>query len=306
MQIFSKNLKRFRVAKHMTQEQAAEALGVSMQTVSRWECSTTLPDVAMLPRIAALYCVTIDDLYKETSFAYDNYAQRLGSVYEATRKPEDFLRADMEYRKLLSSGQYTADDLRLYGILHQYMMRYCIEKTAELFDRVIQQGPDQDPSIYWRVTRQKISFLHAIGRNRESIDEFLPLVEAGSSNLDEWICLIQAYQFADDYETAWSWAKKAAEKFPENALLHIYSGDLCKEMKRYEEAFFHWKRALALEPEWMDAAYSMGFCYEEMGEYASAYDVWCAIADNLSSRGFDSETNWPRDLAKRCKERLGQ
>ena len=72
MTVFTKNLKRLRIAKNMTQEQAAEALGVSTQTVSRWECNTTLPDVTILPKIAALYCVTIDDLYKETSTAYDN------------------------------------------------------------------------------------------------------------------------------------------------------------------------------------------------------------------------------------------
>ncbi|MBE6922473.1 MAG: helix-turn-helix domain-containing protein [Ruminococcaceae bacterium] len=63
MTVFSKNLKRFRMAKNMTQEQAAEALGVSTQTVSRWECNTTLPDVTILPKIASLYCVTIDDLF---------------------------------------------------------------------------------------------------------------------------------------------------------------------------------------------------------------------------------------------------
>ena len=113
MTVFSKNLKRFRVAKNMTQEQAAEALGVSTQTVSRWECNTTLPDVTILPKIAALYCVTIDDLYRESSVAYDNYAQRLGCVFEASLKPEDFLRADMEYRKLLRSENYTTEDLRL-------------------------------------------------------------------------------------------------------------------------------------------------------------------------------------------------
>ena len=96
MTVFSKNLKRFRVAKNMTQEQAAEALGVSTQTVSRWECGTTLPDVAMLPEIARLYGVTIDDLYQETSIAYENYASRLCSVYEATRQPEDYHRAELE------------------------------------------------------------------------------------------------------------------------------------------------------------------------------------------------------------------
>lgn len=63
MTTFCKNLKRFRLAKNLTQEQVAQALGVSAQSVSRWECNTTLPDVTMLPKIAGLYCVTIDALF---------------------------------------------------------------------------------------------------------------------------------------------------------------------------------------------------------------------------------------------------
>ena len=48
---FSKNLKKLRLQKKLTQEQAAEVLGVSTQTISRWECNTTLPDVMLLPEI---------------------------------------------------------------------------------------------------------------------------------------------------------------------------------------------------------------------------------------------------------------
>ena len=304
MTVFSKNLKRFRVAKNMTQEQAAEALGVSTQTVSRWECNTTLPDVTILPKIAALYCVTIDDLYKETSMAYDNYAQRLGSVFEASRKHEDFMQAYVEYQKLLKSGEYTTEDLRLYGILHQYMMQVCRDKAEEIFDRVIRKGPAEDPETYWSVRRQRGYFLWEIGRNQENIDEFLPLAEAGSSELQEWICLIQAYTFAEDYDAAWKWVKKAETKFPESAILHIYAGDLLRAMKRYEEAFPHWKRALEMEPQWCDSAYSMASCYKEMGDWANACAVYTQIADDLERRGFDAEVNWPRTLALKCREKL--
>ena len=157
----------YRKAKNMTQEQAAEAIGVSAQTISRWECNTTLPDVTILPRIATLYGVTIDDLYKETSMAYDNYAQRLGSVFEASLKPEDFIRADMEYQKLLKTEGYTTEDLRLYGILYQHMMYVCIKKTEEIFNRVIEKGVEADPQTYWAVQRQKGYFLWEIGRNQE-------------------------------------------------------------------------------------------------------------------------------------------
>ena len=212
MTVFSKNLKRLRLAKNMTQEQAAEALSVSTQTVSRWECNTTLPDVNILPKIAALYCVTIDDLYKETSMAYENYAQRLVSVFEDTLKPEDFLCAEAEYKKLLNSGNYSTEDLRNYGFLHQKMMQVCIRKAEDAFDRVIKTNPADNPEVYWATQRQKVYFLHQIGRNQESIETFLPLVETGSKEVQEWICLVQAYYFAKLYDAAWAWAQKSRGK----------------------------------------------------------------------------------------------
>ena len=305
MCVISENLRRFRAARHMTQEQAAAALGVSAQTVSRWECNTTLPDVTLLPQIARLYGVTVDDLFAETSPAYEKYAHRLGSVFEASLKPEDFLRAQQEYERLLHSGSCTAKDLRLYGILWQHMMYVCIRQAAALYDRVIQAGPTEDPQTYWAVRRQKCYFLWEIGRNQETIGEYLPLVEAGSKELQEWLCLILAYTLEESYETAWNWTQKAANAFPESASLHICMGDLLRAMKRCDEAFPHWQRALELEPDWCDAAYSMGECYEELGDYGKAMEVWYRLAAALERRGFDTEAAYPRSLALKCQEKLG-
>lgn len=304
MSTLSNNLKRFRIARNLTQEQAAEELNVSSQTVSRWECNTTLPDVIILPRLAELYGVTIDDLFKENNSVYDNNAQRLGSVFEVSLKPEDFLRADMEYRNLLKSGDYTSKDLRLYGILYQHMMHLCIKKAEELFDCVIADGPDRDPETYWAVRRQKECFLWEIGRNQENIDEFLPLVENTSGELQEWLCLIHAYVLDGEIDTALQWIKKANDIFPESAALHIWAGDLLRLNKQYDEAFLHWRRAAEMEPDWFDAAYSMAECYEELGDYSKAYQTYLQIAENMEQRGFDVEANLPRLLASQCRNRI--
>jgi len=87
-------------------------------------------------------------------------------------------------------------------------------------------------------------------------------------------------------------------------MLHIYAGDLLRSMKRYDEAFPHWKRALEMEPQWYDAAFSMGFCYEELGEYENACTVWTQVADELEQRGFDAEVRFPRSLAQKCREKI--
>ncbi len=56
------NIKEYRLKKGYTQEQLAYELGVSSQTVSRWETGTTYPDIVMLPVIAELFDTSIDNL----------------------------------------------------------------------------------------------------------------------------------------------------------------------------------------------------------------------------------------------------
>ncbi len=58
----SANIKEHRLKKGYTQEQLAYELGVSSQTISRWETGATYPDIVMLPIIAELFETTIDNL----------------------------------------------------------------------------------------------------------------------------------------------------------------------------------------------------------------------------------------------------
>ena len=57
-----KSIKRLRIKNGLTQQQLADYLNVSMQTISRWETSVTFPDVFMLPTLSKLFNVTVDYL----------------------------------------------------------------------------------------------------------------------------------------------------------------------------------------------------------------------------------------------------
>lgn len=59
---FGENVKRLRKEKELTQETLADFLGVSFQTISKWERGENYPDITMLPTIASFFNVTIDDL----------------------------------------------------------------------------------------------------------------------------------------------------------------------------------------------------------------------------------------------------
>ena len=56
------NIRNFRRKNDMTQEQLAQRLGVTYQSVSRWENGTTYPDLELLPAISELLSVSVDEL----------------------------------------------------------------------------------------------------------------------------------------------------------------------------------------------------------------------------------------------------
>ena len=56
-------LKELRLSHHMTQESVADYLGVTSQTVSKWERGLLSPDIALLPKIAGIYRCSIDSLF---------------------------------------------------------------------------------------------------------------------------------------------------------------------------------------------------------------------------------------------------
>lgn len=59
---FAENFKKYRKQKGITQEKIAEELGVSGQSVSRWEVGVCYPDLELLPGIANYFGISIDTL----------------------------------------------------------------------------------------------------------------------------------------------------------------------------------------------------------------------------------------------------
>ena len=58
----AENIVRFRHEKKITQEQLASFLGVTKAAVSKWETRQSTPDIMLLPRLAAFFDVTVDEL----------------------------------------------------------------------------------------------------------------------------------------------------------------------------------------------------------------------------------------------------
>ena len=300
---FADRLRRLRTEKGYTQEKQAELLDVSPQSVSRWECGTTLPDVTLLPAIARVYGVTIDDLYREEAYTYPNLAQRLLSVYEASGRSEDFLAAEQEFAKLMA-GEHTPDDLRSFGVLYHYMTKYCAARALDYLEAAI-QAAEEGNWVRDSAAQQRLALLCDLGRGAQEAARCEKELEEDRTDPRRWLLCVAAHYLAGEYPRALELVNEALSRFPENALLHIYAGNICHELKDYDEAFAHWRRVKELDKEPMDADYSMGFCYEELGQYDKACQVWQELRQELISRGLTAEQQLPAEHIRLCQEKMG-
>lgn len=66
--LFSDVFRLLRAKRGVTQEKIADAFGISVQAVSKWECGLSCPDISLLPDIAEYFGVSIDYLLTGSPF----------------------------------------------------------------------------------------------------------------------------------------------------------------------------------------------------------------------------------------------
>lgn len=123
----------------MTQEQLGNALGLTYQSVSKWENGLSCPDVQLLPQLADLFHVTLDDLFGREA----PQPQRTAEQEEAERTlpwPDD----DTLYAVMYHGHQLlTEDPAVLKG--HREELRFVYDGPAvnvsSWFDVVCESGP---------------------------------------------------------------------------------------------------------------------------------------------------------------------
>ncbi len=136
-----KEIRRLRNDRGLTQEALAAALNVTAQTVSKWECGNSVPDVQMLPEIAVYFGVSIDQLFAMTPEQQleriENNIYAHGMFNEAEERqieqqlnvfaedPELAGRAQMMLAKLYNNQ---AEQYRLLAMAHG---KEAVEKTGD-------------------------------------------------------------------------------------------------------------------------------------------------------------------------------
>lgn len=87
---FGRNIAEMRKKNGMSQENVAEKLGVSRQTISKWEMNETLPDICQSMELAKLYGVTVDELLDDTEADVKELQDAIDKVSDRTAEKVDW------------------------------------------------------------------------------------------------------------------------------------------------------------------------------------------------------------------------
>lgn len=135
-------IKQLRYKSGLTQEQLAEKIGVSAQSVSKWENSITMPDITLLPLIAEEFGVSIDDLFDLTT------EQKLRRIENRMDTEEEFS-SDLfkEYEDFLKNQLSENEDktrvMSLLAQLYHHRMEADARKVSKYARAVIIDKPEK-------------------------------------------------------------------------------------------------------------------------------------------------------------------
>ncbi|MBQ7922698.1 MAG: DUF3808 domain-containing protein [Clostridia bacterium] len=133
-------IKQLRYKTGMTQEQLAAKLGISAQSVSKWETAVTMPDITLLPVLASELGVTIDELFDLT------VDQKLHRIEKRLDIEEEFA-ADVfrEYEMFLKNQLEENEDktkiLSLLAQLYHHRMEADSRRVCRYAHEAIMRSP---------------------------------------------------------------------------------------------------------------------------------------------------------------------
>lgn len=193
------NIKRLRRERDLTQEELAEQLGVSFQSVSRWENNACYPDMELIPDIASFFGVSADTLMgmdtarEEAAInaILDEFQLAIseGAIEKCIFIARDGLKAHPGSYALMNKLMYalflSSDDSADIPDWKENAEKYDHEIT-QLGERIMKYCPDQD--IRFEATA-RLAFNHCeMGRKQQGreIYERLPGIEHSREGYMWW------------------------------------------------------------------------------------------------------------------------
>ncbi len=133
MLYLSENLKKFRILKNLTQEDVAGYLGITPQSVSKWERGECYPDITFLPVLANIFETSIDLLMGMDNIRAEQTRHNIHKSAAAFQQRGDYDSAEKIYRDALFI--YPNKPGMILGLAGVLALQDKSEEAVELMER---------------------------------------------------------------------------------------------------------------------------------------------------------------------------
>ena len=201
MMYLSSNLKKYRIIKGLTQEDVADFLGITPQSVSKWERGESCPDITLLPALANIFETSIDLLLGMDTIRADETRRSIHKTAVEHQQSGDYALAEKTYREALLI--YPSDPGMLLGLASTLALKGSTAEAIELMEKGLPLSANEKQKA---TIRAALCFLYLkagsedkanrqasqLPHTRESREVIQPLVQQGLSEtqIDENIRMI--------------------------------------------------------------------------------------------------------------------
>ena len=146
----AENIRAFRKERRLTQEQFAEAMGVTVGSVYKWETGQTIPELSMLVEIADFFDVSMDVL-----LGYRVKDNRIAAIEERIREycrvrdPEALVEAEKALKKFPNSFEVVHGCAQVYAFFGVGSKNHAeTRRSLELYEQAkLLISQNHDPKI---------------------------------------------------------------------------------------------------------------------------------------------------------------
>jgi len=152
-----KNIRRLRGDAGLTQEELAQALSISPQSVSKWERGEGYPDITALPGLARFFGVTLDELMGMDELDDWNFAANINGLWRA---------GEYDEAERLVRSMSKAFPNRMRGLLATTLMLAGkdTKEAVALFEQTLASGANEKGRASMRAS---LCLLYATGGRHE-------------------------------------------------------------------------------------------------------------------------------------------
>ena len=186
--VLNENIKKYRKEMNLTQEELAEAFGVTVGAVSKWESGSTVPDIVTMMELADFFNVSMDVLlgYNLSSKSIDDISDRICQLSKEQKYEEAIPEVEKALVRYPTSFKIIMSCATLYLVLFSDNGKEeDAKKAIELFERALRYISQNDnPEISEVSIRMDIARLKSFNDPDGALSEFEKINYMGIADID--------------------------------------------------------------------------------------------------------------------------